>query len=606
MAKEAQEALEKLNLPIQVAVMGCVVNGPGEAREADIGIAAGKQKGHLFIRGKIIRVVPESEMVQALVDEAERLVAEGVEARIAAADESAEAEAEADRRALLDSTGADPNHTSEKIEIIRRHADELACAPMAKGAIVTREEDFPRWYQEVIAGAEMADNGPARGTMVIRPWGYGIWELMQAELDRRIKDAGAENAYFPVFIPEAFLKLEAEHVEGFAPELAVVTHGGGKELDEPLVVRPTSETVINHFFSKWVQSHRDLPLLINQWANVVRWELRPRLFLRTSEFLWQEGHTAHATEDDARAYALRILNDVYRSTMVDVLRVPVLTGHKTARERFAGANRTWTCEGMMGDGKALQMGTSHELGQNFSRPFDITFSNVSGALEYVWQTSWGVSTPPRRGARDGPRRRLRPPAPPGAGAGAGRGARREGRRRRSARRPTRWWPSCGRPGTGSASTTAPTRPSAAAVWAGSSRAYRRGSRWARATSRRATSPWSSATAGRSRTSPWAPCADTVGDRAGDGRDRAPGRGGGSPGGPDGGRGVHRGRRRGGDGRLRPGPPRGPRARRRGPAGPACGLRPLPPAPRRVVGRAGRRRERPRGRRGPVLLTLGLL
>ncbi len=259
-------------------------------------------------------------------------------------------------------------------------------------AIVTREEDFPRWYQEVIARAEMADNGPARGTMVIRPWGYGIWEQVAAELDRRIKDAGAENAYFPLFIPEAFLKLEAEHVEGFAPELAVVTHGGGKELEEPLVVRPTSETVINSFFSKWIQSHRDLPMLLNQWANVVRWELRPRLFLRTSEFLWQEGHTAHATEDDARAYALQILDDVYRSTMVDVLRVPVLTGHKTARERFAGAERTWTCEGMMGDGKALQMGTSHELGQNFSRPFDITYTNASGSLEYVWQTSWGVST----------------------------------------------------------------------------------------------------------------------------------------------------------------------------------------------------------------------
>jgi prolyl-tRNA synthetase len=263
---------------------------------------------------------------------------------------------------------------------------------MSKGAIVTRAEDFPRWYQEVIAGAEMADNGPARGTMVIRPWGYGIWELMQAELDRRIKEAGAENAYFPLFIPESFLQLEAEHVEGFAPELAVVTHGGGKELEEPLVVRPTSETVINHFFSKWIQSHRDLPLLLNQWANVVRWELRPRLFLRTSEFLWQEGHTAHATEEDARDYALRILHDVYRSTMVDVLNIPVLVGHKTARERFAGANRTWTCEGMMGDGKALQMGTSHELGQNFSRPFDITFSNATGTLEYVWQTSWGVST----------------------------------------------------------------------------------------------------------------------------------------------------------------------------------------------------------------------
>ena len=263
---------------------------------------------------------------------------------------------------------------------------------MAKGAIVTREEDFPRWYQEVIAGAEMADNGPARGTMVIRPWGYGIWELMQAELDRRIKEAGAENAYFPLFIPESFLKLEAEHVEGFAPELAVVTHGGGKELEEPLVVRPTSETVINSFFSKWVQSHRDLPLLINQWANVVRWELRPRLFLRTTEFLWQEGHTAHATEDDALAYALRILDDVYRETMVDVLSVPVLTGHKTARERFAGATRTWTSEGMMGDGKALQMGTSHELGQNFARPFDITYANDTGGTEYVWQTSWGVST----------------------------------------------------------------------------------------------------------------------------------------------------------------------------------------------------------------------
>ncbi len=263
---------------------------------------------------------------------------------------------------------------------------------MTKGAIVTREEDFPRWYQEVIAGAEMAENGPARGTMVIRPWGYGIWELMQAELDRRIKEAGAENAYFPLFIPESFLELEAEHVEGFAPELAVVTHAGGKQLEEPLVVRPTSETVINSFFSKWIQSHRDLPLLLNQWANVVRWELRPRLFLRTSEFLWQEGHTAHATEDDARAFALQILDEVYRSTMVDVLAVPVLTGHKTARERFAGANQTWTCEGMMGDGKALQMGTSHELGQNFARPFDITFTNASGTREYVWQTSWGAST----------------------------------------------------------------------------------------------------------------------------------------------------------------------------------------------------------------------
>ena len=258
--------------------------------------------------------------------------------------------------------------------------------------ITPRGTDFPRWYQDVITQAELADNGPVRGTMVIRPWGYAIWERMQAELDRRIKDAGADNAYFPLFIPESYLSKEAEHVEGFSPELAVVTHGGGKKLDEPVVVRPTSETVINSFFAKWVHSYRDLPLLINQWANVVRWELRPRLFLRTSEFLWQEGHTAHASEADARDYALRILTDVYEQTMVDVLAVPVLTGHKTRRERFAGAIRTWTCEGMMGDGKALQMGTSHELGQNFARAFGIQYASESGAQEYVWQTSWGVST----------------------------------------------------------------------------------------------------------------------------------------------------------------------------------------------------------------------
>ncbi len=260
------------------------------------------------------------------------------------------------------------------------------------GALTSRAEDFPRWYQEVIARAELADNGPVRGTMVIRPWGYAIWERLQAALDERIKAAGAENAYFPLFIPESFLRLEAEHVEGFSPELAVVTHGGGKELEEPVVVRPTSETVINHYFAKWVQSHRDLPLLVNQWANVVRWELRPRLFLRTTEFLWQEGHTVHATAGEARDYALQILVDVYRSTMVDVAAIPVLLGHKTARERFAGAIRTWTCEGMMGDGKALQMGTSHELGQNFSRAFGIQFSDTEGRLQHPWQTSWGVST----------------------------------------------------------------------------------------------------------------------------------------------------------------------------------------------------------------------
>jgi len=258
--------------------------------------------------------------------------------------------------------------------------------------LTSRAVDFPRWYQDVIARAELADNGPVRGTMVIRPWGYAIWELLQGELDARIKAAGAQNAYFPLFIPESYLRKEAEHVEGFSPELAVVTHGGGEELAEPVVVRPTSETIINSYFAKWIQSHRDLPLLINQWANVVRWELRPRLFLRTTEFLWQEGHTAHATEADAQAYALRILDDVYLSTMVDVMAVPVLTGLKTARERFAGAIRTWTCEGMMGDGKALQMGTSHELGQNFSKAFGTQFSAPSGVLEYAWQTSWGASS----------------------------------------------------------------------------------------------------------------------------------------------------------------------------------------------------------------------
>jgi prolyl-tRNA synthetase len=258
--------------------------------------------------------------------------------------------------------------------------------------LTPRATDFPRWYQDVITQAELADNGPVRGTMVIRPWGYAIWERMQAEIDARIKASGAENAYFPLFIPESFLQREAEHVEGFSPELAVVTHGGGRQLDEPVVVRPTSETVVNSFFAKWVHSYRDLPLLINQWANVVRWELRPRLFLRTSEFLWQEGHTAHADQSEARRFALRILRDVYRETIVDVLAIPVLTGHKTARERFAGAIRTWTLEAMMGDGKALQMGTSHELGQNFARAFGIQFSSDTGSQEYVWQTSWGAST----------------------------------------------------------------------------------------------------------------------------------------------------------------------------------------------------------------------
>jgi prolyl-tRNA synthetase len=264
---------------------------------------------------------------------------------------------------------------------------------MAKQPVVTpQSEDFPRWYQDVVAKAELADNGPVRGTMVIRPYGYGIWERMQAEVDRRIKAAGAVNAYFPLFIPESYLHREAEHVEGFAPEVAVVTHAGGKELEEPVVVRPTSETIINEYIAKWVQSYRDLPVLLNQWANVVRWEMRPRVFLRTTEFLWQEGHTAHATEADAAAYARRILHDVYEDFMVNVLAVPVLVGRKTEAERFPGAINTLTLEAMMADGKALQMGTSHELGQNFARMFGITYLDDDGQEQHAWQTSWGVST----------------------------------------------------------------------------------------------------------------------------------------------------------------------------------------------------------------------
>jgi prolyl-tRNA synthetase len=258
--------------------------------------------------------------------------------------------------------------------------------------LVPQEQDFPRWYQEVIAKAQLAENGPVRGTMVIRPWGYAIWERLEAAIDERIKATGARNAYFPLLIPEAFLRREAEHVEGFSPELAVVTHGGGKQLEEAIVVRPTSETIVNSSFARWISSYRDLPLLINQWANVVRWELRPRLFLRTSEFLWQEGHTAHPTREDAHEYALRILAEVYADAMVEELAIPVFQGRKTDREKFAGAEISWSCEGVMRDGKALQMGTSHELGQNFARAFDIQFSDRDGQLRHVWQTSWGVST----------------------------------------------------------------------------------------------------------------------------------------------------------------------------------------------------------------------
>ncbi|MFE9095488.1 proline--tRNA ligase [Streptomyces sp. NPDC007264] len=264
---------------------------------------------------------------------------------------------------------------------------------MAKAPVLTpRADDFPRWYQDLINKAELADNGPVRGTMVIRPYGYGLWERMQSEMDARIKAAGASNAYFPLFIPQAYLAREAEHVEGFAPELAVVTHGGGKELEEPVVVRPTSESIINEYFSKWVQSYRDLPLLINQWANVVRWEMRPRVFLRTTEFLWQEGHTAHATYEEARDYAAYIHKEVYGDFMVDVLGIDVVLGRKTPGERFAGAVNTLTLEAMTGDGKALQMGTSHELGQNFAKAFHTQYLSKDGGQEFVWQTSWGSST----------------------------------------------------------------------------------------------------------------------------------------------------------------------------------------------------------------------
>ncbi|MFG2282104.1 proline--tRNA ligase [Streptomyces asoensis] len=264
---------------------------------------------------------------------------------------------------------------------------------MAKAPVLTpRADDFPRWYQDLIGKAELADNGPVRGTMVIRPYGYGLWERMQAEMDARIKETGTENAYFPLLIPQSYLTREADHVEGFAPELAVVTHGGGKELEEPAVVRPTSETIVNEYFSKWVQSYRDLPLLINQWANVVRWELRPRLFLRTSEFLWQEGHTAHATYEEARDFAARIQREVYGDFLENVLAIDFVSGRKTAKERFAGAVNTLTLESMMGDGKALQMVTSHELGQNFARAFQTRYLSREGTQELVWQTSWGSTT----------------------------------------------------------------------------------------------------------------------------------------------------------------------------------------------------------------------
>ena len=257
--------------------------------------------------------------------------------------------------------------------------------------LTPREEDFAAWYNEVVLRAELADYSPVRGSMVIRPWGYGIWENMQAALDRRFKDTGHENAYFPLLIPMSFIEKEKAHVEGFKPELAVVTHAGGKELEEPLVVRPTSETVVYHMYSKWVQSYRDLPVLMNQWANVMRWELRTRLFLRTAEFLWQEGHTAHATPEEAQQETQLILG-LYREFMERQIAMPVVTGLKTESEKFAGAVRSYSCEALMQDNRALQAGTSHFLGQNFSKQFELRFQSVEGKEEYAWNTSWGVST----------------------------------------------------------------------------------------------------------------------------------------------------------------------------------------------------------------------
>ncbi|HVF52942.1 MAG TPA: proline--tRNA ligase [Actinomycetota bacterium] len=260
-----------------------------------------------------------------------------------------------------------------------------------KSRLASQSEDFPAWYVDVVKQAGMAEHGLAKGSMVIKPYGFAVWEHIQRALDDRFKATGHENLYFPLLIPMKVFEVEAAHVEGFSPELAVVTHGGGEALEEPLAIRPTSEAVIWTTYGNWIQSYRDLPLLYNQWCNVVRWELRTRLFLRTSEFLWQEGHTAHATRGEALEEALRML-EVYREVCEDVLAVPVLTGRKSESERFAGADETFPLEGLMRDNKALQCGTSHFLGQNFAKAYDVTFLNKEGELEHAWGTSWGFTT----------------------------------------------------------------------------------------------------------------------------------------------------------------------------------------------------------------------
>jgi len=262
---------------------------------------------------------------------------------------------------------------------------------MSEEKLPKRSENFSEWYNQVILRAEMADYSPVRGCMVVRPYGWALWENIQKALDTRFKATGHVNAAFPLFIPMSFLEKEKEHVEGFSPELAVVTHGGGQQLEEPLVVRPTSETIIGHMYAKWIKSYRDLPVLINQWANVVRWEMRTRLFLRTLEFYWQEGHTAHATHEEAEEETLKIL-DLYTDFAVNDAAIPVLPGQKTDKEKFAGALRSYTIEAMMGDTRALQSGTSHNLGQNFAKAFDIRYLDQTNQLQYCWTTSWGVST----------------------------------------------------------------------------------------------------------------------------------------------------------------------------------------------------------------------
>ncbi len=261
-----------------------------------------------------------------------------------------------------------------------------------KVEIKKRAQDFSEWYGSVVEAADLAEHSPVRGAMTIKPNGYALWERIKSTLDDMIKGQGVENAYFPLFIPESYLKREAEHVEGFSPELAVVTHAGGKKLEEPLVVRPTSETIIYEAYSRWIQSYRDLPLLINQWANIVRWELRPRLFLRTTEFLWQEGHTVHESQREAKEFALRILNQVYAKFAKEYLAIPVLAGRKSEVEKFAGAFETYAIEALMQDGKSLQMGTSHNLSENFAKAFNIKFLDQEGKLKFANQTSWGVST----------------------------------------------------------------------------------------------------------------------------------------------------------------------------------------------------------------------